>query len=100
MIPWQVQLQQFEDLVKQNKINENTIRQVLYAFKTEDYHNMELVLNEICKNTEEYLLWDFFHPIEHAYNLIFKAFLNAKSSFIRLMNLRSLTNILIPYSLI
>jgi len=38
VIPWQVQLQQFEDLVKQNKINEKTIKQALYVFKTGQWH--------------------------------------------------------------
>ncbi|XP_006837236.2 GDSL esterase/lipase 6 [Amborella trichopoda] len=50
---------------------------------------------QICQNPDEYLFWDFFHPTEHANNLLSKAFWSGKSSRIRPLNLKALTNTIV-----
>ncbi|XP_077242380.1 GDSL-motif lipase/hydrolase 6 [Tasmannia lanceolata] len=47
----------------------------------------------VCENPNEFLFWDFFHPSEHAYKLITKAFWGGKQSRIRPFNLKTLANI-------
>ncbi|XP_058087841.1 GDSL esterase/lipase 6 [Magnolia sinica] len=48
---------------------------------------------KVCGNPNEFLFWDYFHPTEHAYKLITKAFWGGKQQRIRPLNLRTLANI-------
>ncbi|KAL6007407.1 lipolytic enzyme [Asimina triloba] len=48
---------------------------------------------QACENPDEVLFWDWFHPTEHAYRLIAKAFWGGKRPSIRPLNLRTLANV-------
>ncbi|XP_076894972.1 GDSL esterase/lipase 6-like [Bidens hawaiensis] len=45
---------------------------------------------KLCKNPNEYIFWDFFHPSERTYELIAKAFWNGDEDEIWPMNLKTL----------
>ncbi|KAK1281108.1 GDSL esterase/lipase 6 [Acorus gramineus] len=47
----------------------------------------------VCGEPEKFLFWDFFHPSQHAYALISKAFWGGKQSRIRPMNLSQLAEL-------
>ncbi|KAI4357704.1 hypothetical protein L6164_001638 [Bauhinia variegata] len=48
---------------------------------------------KICKNPNEFLFWDSFHPTEHAYEFISKALWAGGTTRIRPVNLMTLANI-------
>ncbi|KAL2509698.1 GDSL esterase/lipase 6 [Forsythia ovata] len=50
----------------------------------------------ICKNPNEYLFWDFFHPSERTYKLITKALWAGRHTRIRPVNLKTLANMTLP----
>ncbi|XP_047309668.1 GDSL esterase/lipase 6 [Impatiens glandulifera] len=47
---------------------------------------------ELCKNPNEYLFWDYFHPSEHAYELVTKEIWSGKDAYARPFNLKTLVN--------
>ncbi|XP_022871278.1 GDSL esterase/lipase 6 [Olea europaea var. sylvestris] len=51
----------------------------------------------VCKNPNEYLFWDFFHPSEHTYKLIAKALWAGGHTRIRPLNLKTLANMTLPH---
>ncbi|CAI9761956.1 unnamed protein product [Fraxinus pennsylvanica] len=51
----------------------------------------------VCKNPNEYLFWDFFHPSEHTYKLIAKALWSGGHTRIRPLNLKTLANMTLPH---
>lgn len=51
----------------------------------------------VCKNPNEYLFWDFFHPSEHTYKLIAKALWAGGHTRIRPLNLKTLANMNLPH---
>ncbi|XP_068642094.1 GDSL esterase/lipase 6 [Aristolochia californica] len=46
----------------------------------------------VCDKPDEFLFWDFFHPTEHTYSLLTKAFWGGNQKKIRPLNLKSLAN--------
>ncbi|GFP84714.1 GDSL esterase/lipase 6, partial [Phtheirospermum japonicum] len=50
----------------------------------------------ICKNPNDHLFWDFFHPSERTYKLISKALWAGDHNRIRPFNLKRLSNITLP----
>ncbi|KAG9449055.1 hypothetical protein H6P81_009020 [Aristolochia fimbriata] len=44
----------------------------------------------VCDKPDEFLFWDFFHPTEHTYSLLTKAFWGGDQKRIRPMNLKTL----------
>ncbi|KAF6172326.1 hypothetical protein GIB67_024948 [Kingdonia uniflora] len=53
---------------------------------------------EACKNPNEFLFWDYFHPSERSYKLLSKALWAGKRSRIRPFNLKTLANITVSPS--
>lgn len=47
---------------------------------------------EICSNPNEFLFWDYFHPSEHAYELISKSLWDGNKFQVRPINLKTLVN--------
>lgn len=53
---------------------------------------------EVCSDPNQYVFWDYFHPTEHAYKLIFKTAWNGKPPRVGPMNLKYLMNASLPAS--
>ncbi|XP_073148247.1 GDSL esterase/lipase 6 [Henckelia pumila] len=51
----------------------------------------------VCKNSNEYLFWDFFHPSERTYKLTAKALWGGDRSRIRPFNLKTMANMTLPH---
>ncbi|KAL0446809.1 UNVERIFIED_CONTAM: GDSL esterase/lipase 6 [Sesamum latifolium] len=51
----------------------------------------------VCKNPNEYLFWDFFHPSERTYKLISKALWAGGRTRIQPFNLKKLANMTLPH---
>ncbi|KAI3453091.1 hypothetical protein Pfo_009754 [Paulownia fortunei] len=52
---------------------------------------------KLCKNPNEYLFWDFFHPSERTYKLVSKALWAGARTRIRPFNLKTLANMTLPH---